>query len=612
MDDANATPPAPAPGAPRPTPRRRSRTGARLLVGISVMGLLTLGAATAGLLFFAKDGVMPGAGSKAEGFLEVELSGKLADAPGDVGFALDPGDFPPLVTEVADGIRRAAKDDRIDGLYLEVADVGVGWAGVQEIRDAVKTFSASGKPCYAYAQALDNKAYYLASACKEIYMAPAGLMLVNGFAITTEYYAGTFEKLGVRSNFEHVGDFKSAVEPFERSGPSEPASLAMDGLLDSLYGQFVAGIAEGRGLTEDEVRALVDDPPITPEAALAAKLVDGLKYRDEVREDLAGEDRTPVKKYREHGSAFSSNPRIAVVHAEGQIVSGKSGSPLFGGAFVGDETMHEIFEEVREDEDVVAVVLRVNSPGGSGLASDAMWHDLERIQADGKPVVVSMGDYAASGGYYIAAGADRIVAEPGTLTGSIGVFGGKMNFAGLFDKAGVTMHTWQRGQLAGMLSGTTDFSDAERAKFRQFLEGFYDVFLQRVADGRKMDKAAVHEIAQGRVWTGQQALERGLVDELGGLDVAVTRARELAKVAEDAEVDILRLPRRKTLVDQILDDMGSTAPQGAVEAAAVEAALAEAVAVPEVRESLGRLLGLARVLEDGGVAATLPGTIRIE
>lgn len=589
-------PPVQAPPAVAPRPRRTNR-GARLLIGISVMGVVTLGAATAGLLFFARDG-FPGAGVTDDSFLEVSLTRPLSDAPGDVGLVVDPKDFPPLVTEVAANIRRAATDDRIQGLYLELGDTGTGWAGTQELYDAVAAFNASGKPCHAYGETFDNKAYYLASACDNVYIAPAGLMLLNGFSVTTEYYAGTLEKLGVSANFEHVGDFKSAVEPFERTGPSDAASLATNEMLDSLYEQLVAGIAKGRGMDPAQVRAIVDDPPITPEAALAAGLVDGLKYRDEVREGIAGEKRTEIKDYRQVESPLATGPSIAVIHAEGQIISGESGSPLFGGSLVGDRTVTEHLEQVREDADVVAVVLRVNSPGGSGLASDVIWHEIKRTREAGKPVVVSMGDYAASGGYYIAAAADAIVAEPGTLTGSIGVFGGKMNLAGLYEKLGITLHTFQRGQLSGMLSSTSDFSNAERLKFRQFLEGFYEVFLTRVVEGRQMTREEVHAVAQGRVWTGEQALEHRLVDELGGLDVAIARARTLASVAPEDDVGIMRLPKRKTFIDQLVEDMQ-------------QASVPAELTLPEVRAAYGRLHALSLVLDGGGVAAMLPGSIEI-
>ncbi|MDP2309021.1 MAG: signal peptide peptidase SppA [Pseudomonadota bacterium] len=589
----------PAPPAARP---RRSGRGARLLIGISVMGLVTLAAATAGIVFFARDG-FSGGGVTDDSYLEVELDGGLADAPGEGGFVMDPADFPPLVTEVAADIRRAATDPRIKGLYLEVSSVGTGWAAAQELHDAIAAFTASGKPCHAYGETFDNKSYYVASACDNVYIAPAGLILLNGFSVTTEYFAGTLEKIGVRSNFEHVGDFKSAIEPFQRTGPSEAASIATDSMLDSLFAQLADGIAAGRGMTSEQVRAIIDNPPITPEAALAVGLVDGLKYRDEVREVIAGEERTEIGDYHEPSSPLAVGKTIAIVHAEGQIISGDSGSPVFGGSMVGDRTVAEMLEAVREDDDVVAVVLRVNSPGGSGLASDAMWHDIKRVRDAGKPVVVSMGDYAASGGYYIAAAADFIVAEPGTLTGSIGVFGGKMNLAGLYEKLGITMHTYQRGQLASLLSPTSDFSEPERAKFREFLEGFYQVFLTRVADGRGMTRDQVHEVAQGRVWTGVQAKERGLVDELGGLDVAIAKARVLANITEGEDISLLRLPKRRTFVEQIVEDLQK--------ASAPEVSVPVELLVPGVAEAYGQLFSLARVLDDGAVTM-LPGSITIE
>jgi protease-4 len=233
-----------------------------------------------------------------------------------------------------------------------------------------------------------------------------------------------------------------------------------------------------------------------------------------------------------------------------------------------------------------------------------MWHALERLKASGKPLVVSMGDYAASGGYYIACNADTIVAEPGTLTGSIGVFGGKMNVAGLYDKVGVTLHTWQRGQLANLLSATTDFNDVERAKFRSFLEGFYETFLDRVGKGRGMDRDTVHAVAQGRVWTGAQAKERGLVDELGGLDVAVARAAELAKIPSGTGITLERYPARRTLFEKLAEDL----QEGNVSMAAP----APELTVPAVREAWATVDGLTRVIGEGGAVVMLPGTLRVD
>jgi protease-4 len=548
---------------------------------------------TAGLVLLAREEFAPSV--ETDSFLEVTINGGIGDAPQEGGLFMDPSDFPPLATEVAAGIRDAAEDSRIKGLYLEIDGVGLGWGSTQELRDALVAFTASGKPCYAYAPSFDNKSYYLATGCKEIYLPPAGVSLVTGLSVTTEYYAGIFEKLGVQANFEHVGDFKSAVEPYTRPGPSEPAIEATSMLMGSLYDQLIAGIASGRGMEIDAARALVENPPITAPDALAAGLINGLKYRDEV-EDLIGENRTTIEDYiGSQGSGLSlSSKKIAVIHAEGAIVDGESGQPFFGGRMVGDRTLGEYFEEARENEDVVAVVLRVNSPGGSGSASDMIWRDVERVQASGKPVVVSMGDYAASGGYYISAGADKIIAQPGTITGSIGVFGGKINIKGIYDQLGITTYTWKKGEMSGLFSEIENFSDPERAKFRSFLEGFYDVFLIRVADGRHMSKEAVHTVAQGRVWTGEQALERGLVDELGGLDLAIERAKELASVSGD--IEITRLPRQKTLMEQLVEDFeGGNA----------------SINLPGVKEAIGEAFMLERVLS-GGVAALLPGHLEIK
>lgn len=589
----------------RPPPPRRS--GTRVLVIVTVLGVLTIGAGIAGTAWLAMGDF--GGDVTEHSFLEVDLTQPITDAPTDAGFVVDPADFPPLLTEVTADIRRAATDDRITGLYLEVSGGVGGWAATEEMRDAILAFKDSGKPCYAWSEGYDNKGYYLASACGQVFLAPAGIMMVNGFSVTTEYYLGTFEKLGVHADFEHVGDFKTAVEPLQRSAPSDAAVLAMDQMLDSLYDQFLSGVATSRGITVDAARALVDAAPVTPQQALDAKLVDGLKFRDEVRDDMAGKERTTLADYHSAPAPFSTGRYVAVVHAEGEIIDGESGSPMFGGQKLGDRSFSKVLDEIREDPDAVAVVLRVNSPGGSGLASDNMWHDIERVKAAGKPVVVSMGDYAASGGYYIASGANRIIAEPGTLTGSIGVFGGKINVAGLYDKVGITLHTWKRGQLAGMLDANSDFNDVERARFRDFLSSFYDQFLTRVATGRQMDKAAVHEVAQGRVWTGAQAKERGLVDELGGLDVAIEAALGLASVSEAEDVGVVRFPKRKTFAEQLMEALDSSAGASASESAAVQAAVAGVS--PEVARSLARLELLRQVLDDGGVAAMLPATIDV-
>ncbi len=574
----------------------------RLLLWTSILGfLLAIAMAIAVLLIVSYDGGLPTSGPRT---LVLELEGELPDAPSQGAFILDEADFPPLLTELTQVIRAAAEDEDIDGIYIELQPIGLGLAGVQELADALYAFRESGKPCKVQADQLGNKEFLLASACGEIYLAPAGIVLVNGLAVEHTYYADTLEMVGVKPNFAHVGDFKTAVEPFERTGPSEAAMEANNAMLDSLYGQFVTLAARGRGLEEPQVRTAVDSLPLTPAAAQEAGLIDGVAYAGELRpdDDASIELDSYLPRVRRGNR---QDPQIAVIHAEGSIVSGESGAGMFGGRYVGDIGLIADLEEARDDDDVVAVVLRVNSPGGSGLASDNIWHAVQAVR-EVKPVVVSMGDYAASGGYYIAMGCDHIVAQPGTLTGSIGVFGGKMNVRGLYEKLGFHLHGYKRGELADIFSGTSDFSEQGRARFEAYLDTFYTLFIGRAAEGRGMNVDAMHAVAQGRVWTGAQALERGLVDDLGGLDVAIEHARGLAGVEE--ETGILRLPRQRTFVEELMDDLqnariGPSASNPSLELARLlggEGAL-------QTLETMARVLGT-----DASVVAMSPYLIEID
>lgn len=605
----SAAPATTAPTSPtvrrRPSPPRPSGSF-RLLLWLAVFGLLALvGLGVGTALLVGSGGGSPL--SAHEGWLQWKVAPGLSDAPTAGSPFDDPLDLPPLTTEVAAAIRAAGEDPDITGLFLQVIGVDLGWSQTQELRDAVVDFRASGKPCVAWSSALTNKEYYLASACGDIRLAPAGLTLVNGLEITQTYFKGTFEKFGVTANFEHVGDFKSAVEPFQRTGPSEAAQAATDALLDSLYGQLARGIAAGRGVDEAKARGWLDDPPITPEDALAAGMIDKLSYVDEVTTDTVKGDLVKMTDYLHdqrsswgHGAA-----KVAVLYLEGTIVDGTSEESMFGGRSIGDRTVQKQLESLREDEDVKAIVLRVNSPGGSGSASDNMWRELQ-ITREKKPVVVSMSDYAASGGYYISMGNNYIFAEPGTLTGSIGVFGGKMNLAGLYAYAGMTLHTSQRGAYAGLLSSTSDFSELEKVKFRRFLESFYTIFVTKAAEGRGMSFEEMHAVAQGRVWTGEQALERHLVDELGGLDQAVAKAAELGGLTAGG-YGIQRVPERKGFLDQLLDELEN--PGGNAQSQALGAQVR--LLPPELQQALGQVEMLDRVLAGNGVAAMLPGELQI-
>lgn len=595
MSDSENTEPKGVPAPTPPTPPKKRKPGNALVYWLLGFGFLIFMSVVVGVALLID--VEPPSLTSESGWLHVKASSSIVDTPGTSNSLSDPSDLPPLTTELARAIRDAATDEDVEGLFLEVRPSGMGWAQLQELRRAVLAFQEGGKPCRAFADGFSNKEYYLASACGEVHAPPTAITMVTGLAVTRSYYAGAFERYGVSANFEHVGDFKSAVEPYERTGPSEAAAEASAAILDSLYAQMVAGIAEGRGVSTEQALGWLEDPPLTAAGALEAGMIDALSYRDQVEDGI--DEFLGMKSYVSgRRRDWKGGAQVAVIHAEGAIVGGESSQDFFGSAYMGDRTVVAQLEDVLDDDEIRAVVLRVNSPGGSGSASDNIWHAMEQVKAE-KPVVVSMGDYAASGGYYISMGSNHIFAEPGTLTGSIGVFGGKLNLAGIYERFGVTLHTTQRGRYANMLSSTSDFDEQERAKFRSFLSGFYDTFVSKAAEGRGMSVEALHAVAQGRVWTGEQALERGLVDELGGLGDAVAKAAELAEI--DGPVEIVRFPERKTLIDQILEELANP-----------DADAAAALQVPEELLSvLAAGTRLERVL-DGGVAAMLPGELRVD
>jgi len=535
-------------------------------------------------------------------WLHLRLNSRMTEAPGNEGLVMDPADLPPLSSEVVAGLHNAAQDEHIHAVLVEIDGLNVGWAQAESLRSALRKVVAAEKPCTVWSEAYDMKSFYVASACDTLAIAPEGLPLVNGMNVSQSYFAGTLEMLGVRANFEHVGDFKSAVEPYERTEPSEAAAEATNALLDSLYNHITEEIAVDRGLEHAEIIALIDDPPITARSAVERGLLDERIYRDDLIERLneAGDRLKGAQYLSDDLSSWGGKGVVAVVHAEGPIVSGKGGPDVFGDSVVGSRTVVKILGDLEEDSSVDAVVLRVNSPGGSGMASDDIWHAVEALKKT-KPVVASMGDYAASGGYYIAMGTDRIFAEPTTITGSIGVFGGKMNLAGLLEKAGMSQYEFSRGARSDLLSNVEDFDPEDRQLFRAFLASFYETFVTKAAEGRGMTFEDLHEVAQGRVWTGKQALERNLVDELGGLSQAVDSAAELAGLST---YQIDRLPKRLGFMDQLFEEMMN--PE-------VDTISLGFPGLPmQAQSSLKTLFLLDQILADGSPAAMLPGQLVIE
>lgn len=524
--------------------RRRS-----VWILVASVAAVALGAATVGAVALLLRGGTPAA-LGGHRYLALRASGELPENP-LVEMALIER-HPPTLRVLVESLERAARDPKLEGVLLRVGGLEAGWGRVRELRSAVERFRRSGKPIYAHVELAGNREYYLASACSKIYALPTGLLDVTGLAAEVTFLRGTLDKLGVEADFVGVGRYKNAPNQFTETGFTEPHREQMESLVDSLFEEYVGAIADGRKLPPETVRQLVDAGPYDARRALEAGLVDELVYADELAQRLGGEDSVAPASYVEGGFALGGRTKVAVVYVLGDIVDGESGEGIGGGRFAGSRTVARALRQAREDGSIKAIVLRVDSPGGSGTAADAIWREV-RLAAEAKPLVVSMGDTAASGGYYVATGAGTIVAEPTTITGSIGVFGGKFSLRGLYDKLGVSRAVVRRGERADMFSEYRAWTPAERARVESLMVSFYEDFLERVARARGKTRDEVHAVAQGRVWTGAQAREQGLVDELGGLERALELVREKAGLAPDAALTLVALPEPKGLLDALFE-----------------------------------------------------------
>jgi protease-4 len=463
---------------------------------------------------------------------------------------------------VVTAIRKAAKDDHISGLYLKgaVAREGYasGWAALKEVREAVAEFRKSGKPVITWQEGLDEETLYVVSPADEIILNPLGLMEFNGFAAEVKYFREAFDKYGIDVQVTRVGKYKSAVEPFLLDHMSEENREQLNMLLNDLFGEVVNAIAESRGVPADNLHRLArEEAVIQAREALERGYVTGVDYYDVVLERLreltgteAGEDierLTGVAGYLASVEKDEEDKdKVVVIYAEGDIVSGNDEDEVAGTYISG------LLREAREDDDVKAVVLRVNSPGGSADASDIIQRETILLKKE-KPLIVSMGTVAASGGYWISAYGDEIIAEPNTITGSIGVFGMFLNIKKLVNEFGVRVETARTAPAADIFSLFRPKTEAELAVIQKFIDNIYDQFLNKVSEGRKLDRAAVHEIAQGRVWSGKQALKLGLVDRFGGLSDAIAAAAEKAGL-EDYRVEEYQQPG--SFVEDIMEELG--------------------------------------------------------
>ncbi|MBU8897227.1 signal peptide peptidase SppA [Corallococcus sp. M34] len=542
--------------------------------------------------------------------LELDLDQPLPEYVLDESFAGAFGKRPTTVRDVVDALEKAGSDPRVKSVVARVGSPGSA-AQAQELRDAVQAFRAKGKRAVAYADSLGESgngtgAYYLASAFDEIYIQPSGDVALTGISIETPFARDAFTKFGVVPHFSKRAEYKNAVDTYTEQDYTAPHREATERFTGSLYGQIVRGVAEGRKMTEAQVRDLIDHAPYFGKEALEAKLVDGLRYRDEVYDDLkkqAGEGAQLLyaDKYLERaGRPHTRGDTIALIYGVGELVRGKSQSnPLSGGQAMGGDSVAAAFRKAVEDPRVKAIVFRVDSPGGSYVASDTVRREVQRARDAGKPVIVSMGTYAASGGYFVSMDADKIVAQPGTLTGSIGVYSGKFVTADFWAKLGVNFDAVSQGRNANMYSSDSDFTPEEKQRFENSLDQIYADFTTRAAAGRKIPVEQLRDVARGRVWTGEDASARGLVDALGGYPKAIELAKEAAKLPKDAPVNIVEFPRPKPTAQVLAELFGERNGDNSEDDVTTRAAtwapvMDQARAVYQLGEQLGLTRGNAR------------------
>ncbi len=500
---------------------------------------------------------------------ELTLSGSLPEAPQAPGVF---GEISDSLPSVLQRLKQAGTDKAIRGVVLHIESLDIGWARLNELQTAIAAVRAQGKPVWARMNDAGNKEYLLACACERILMPESGTLSLTGLRAEVTFYRNLFQMLDIQADMLRVGAFKSAAEPWTRAEMSPEFRAEMEAILDDHFLDMVGQIAKARSLPDDKVKAAIDVGLIPASKAKETGLIDVLAYEDQVAGLISGPDQNlDVRIRRDYRkpkpeteldlfslmkllsgpaeSSGSTRPRIAVLTLEGAISAGSDPTSLLSGpGGIDSDEIVPLIHKLAADENVKAIVLRVDSPGGSALASDLIWRALE---TSGKPVVASMGDTAASGGYYISMGAERIFAEPGTLTGSIGVLGGKIAIEGLMNKLGVTTSVISRGRNSGVLSLTSAFEDSEREAMQNMLNEIYGQFTRKAAEGRRMEYEKLEALARGRVYTGRQALNVGLVDELGTLGDALAYARKLVGDTE-GKLELENLPAARSPLEALL------------------------------------------------------------
>ena len=576
---------------------RRILVGGLAFIGGLVVLMVVIVLALGGLAWTRK-GIVP-----EKTILEVDLTRRLQEqAAADplTGLLLTRS---PTVRDVVEALHRATTDDRVVALLARVGAASTGLAHIQEVRDAVLAFRDKGKRAVAYATTLGefdagNGAYYLATAFDTIYLQPSGDVGLTGLIAETPFLRGTLDKLDLVPRLDHRQEYKNFLNMFTERHYTEPHREATQRVLESQFAQIVQGIATARGLYAGAVRSLIDRGPFAGPEALQAQLVDALAYRDEVYTQIKAQTGGYAKLlYLSRYLAWAGRPHttgdtIALIYGVGAVRQGESDyDPLLDGPSMGADTVTAAFRAAIEDPDVKAIVFRIDSPGGSYVASDTIWRETVRARQAGKPVIVSMSNVAGSGGYFVAMSAHKIVAQPGTITGSIGVVGGKMLTAGLWDKLGLSWDEVHTSTNATLWSSIQDYTPEQWARLQAWLDRAYDDFTTKVAAGRQLSKEAVLDIARGRIWTGADAKERGLVDELGGFPAALRLAREAIGLPPEAPIHLKVFPERPAVWDTLLDRLLGDEDESSEPSEAI-AVLAHTLRLARPVLQLARTLGL--------------------
>jgi protease-4 len=542
--------------------------------------------------------VLRGTTIKPGSYLLLEIGGSYAEGPPQdlIGSLLHRRER--TLIDLLTTIREAQVDQRIKGVIIKVTSLSIGWAKIQDIRDALLEFRQSGKPLLSLLQmeaSGSNKEYYLASTADRLYMSPSVTAPLNGLAASFFFLGGVWDKLDIQLDVEKIREYKTFGDMLANKEMTAAHREMANSLLDSFNDQFISGVMQNRGLDADTVRGLIDKCPASPTEYETAHLSDGTRYLQDLHDEIGG-DQTPLVDMKDYEQVDAQSlglgigPKIGVVYAVGGIVTGDSGTSIQGD-MMGSDTVSRALKDAADDDAVRAIIFRVDSPGGSALASDLVWRATQQARKK-KPVIVSMSDVAGSGGYYISAGGSRIVAQPGTLTGSIGVVFARANIKGLLARLGINTETITRGPFANLEDMTTPLTPEGREKLIAEMDHIYDVFVERVAAGRSLTAERVNDIGRGRVWTGEQAKANGLIDELGGFMAATQAAKAAAGIDPKQEVELVYYPRRKSLLERLSEALSGRSTD-----------------LPGAWQRLLRTVALP--FEDGSLLTLMPETVEV-